>query len=69
LGVGTNPKAKITGNVLEDEKVFGTAHIALGNNTAFEGKVDVPVHVDGVFTKPTIFLDKKKIIEKGVFLF
>ena len=26
--------------VIEDEKVLGTAHIALGNNTAFEGKIE-----------------------------
>jgi leucyl aminopeptidase (aminopeptidase T) len=31
FGIGTNPKAKIIGNPLEDEKVFGTCHFALGN--------------------------------------
>ena len=34
LGIGTNYKAKITGNVLEDEKVYGTFHIAFGNGTS-----------------------------------
>jgi len=65
LGIGTNDKAVITGNILEDEKVLGTAHIALGNNMSFEGTVDVPIHIDGVFRKPTIEVDGKKIMEDG----
>ena len=65
LGIGTNPKAIITGNILEDEKVLGTAHIAFGKNSSFGGKVDVPIHIDGVFNKPTIYVDKKLIIDDG----
>ena len=65
LGIGTNDKARISGNVLEDEKVLGTAHIALGNNKSFGGTVDVPLHIDGVFKKPTIFVDDRKIMEEG----
>lgn len=61
LGIGTNYKAKITGNVLEDEKVSGTCHIAFGNNKHFGGKVDVPFHVDVVIKKPTIFTDNDLI--------
>ena len=65
LGIGTNDKAIISGNVLEDEKVLGTAHIAVGNNTAYGGKCNAPCHLDGVFRNPTIFADDKKIMEKG----
>jgi leucyl aminopeptidase (aminopeptidase T) len=68
LGIGTNDKAEIVGNILEDEKVFGTCHIAIGNNTGFGGKVDVPLHLDGIITKPTISIDNKKIMEKGKLL-
>jgi len=68
LGIGTNDQAIITGNVLEDEKVLGTAHIALGNNKSFGGKVDVPVHIDGVFAKPDIWVDSRKIMERGKLL-
>ncbi len=35
IGLGTNPVAKIIGNVLEDEKVHGTCHVALGDNHTF----------------------------------
>ena len=30
LGIGTNEKAILTGNLLEDEKILGTAHVAFG---------------------------------------
>ncbi len=66
LGIGTNDKAKVTGIILEDEKVYGTCHIALGNNFGFGGKVDVPIHVDGVMLEPDIYVDGAIIMEKGV---
>ena len=39
LGIGTNPKAKRPDNVLEAEKIFGTVHVAIGDNSHFGGKV------------------------------
>jgi len=69
FGIGANEKAKITGNVLEDEKVKGTCHIALGNNIGFGGKINVSIHVDGIILKPTIFIDEKIIIKDGKLLF
>ena len=68
FGIGTNPKAKITGITLEDEKVLGTIHIALGNSLSFGGKVDVPLHVDGVMTQPTVYIDGKMIMDEGKLL-
>jgi leucyl aminopeptidase (aminopeptidase T) len=57
LGIGLNLKAKVTGNVLEDEKAKNTAHIAFGNNKSFGGKVYCPCHLDFVFFNPIILLD------------
>jgi len=68
LGIGTNPEAKITGNVLEDEKVMGTCHVAVGNNSALGGKIYAKCHLDGIMTKPTIYFDKKCIMRNGKFL-
>ena len=65
LGIGTNYKARITGNVLEDEKVAGSCHIAFGNNKHFGGKVDVPFHVDVVIKKPTIYADGILVMKDG----
>ena len=68
FGIGTNEKAKITGNILEDEKVIGTCHIALGNNVGFGGKTRVQLHLDGIIKNPAIFVDENKILDKGKFL-
>lgn len=68
LGVGTNDKAEVTGNVLEDEKVVGTVHIAVGNNVAFGGTVNVPVHLDCILLNPTLEVEGGKIIDKGKLL-
>lgn len=65
LGIGTNYQAKITGNVLEDEKVLGSVHIAFGNNLGFGGRNKARIHLDGVIKKPRVWLDNRLIIEKG----
>ncbi len=68
FGIGTNQKAKITGNVLEDEKVLGSIHIAFGNNLGFGGKNGAAIHLDGVIKKPCVWLDDKLIIAEGKFV-
>lgn len=65
LGIGTNHMARITGNVLEDEKVMGTIHLAFGDNANFGGKVKVDVHLDGMVLKPTVEVDGKEIMKDG----
>jgi len=65
IGIGTNDKAKLSGILLEDEKVLGTVHIALGNNLSMGGNVNVPLHVDGVILKPTVYFDGKMIMRNG----
>jgi leucyl aminopeptidase (aminopeptidase T) len=56
LGIGTNNKASRPDNILESEKIFGTIHVALGDNSSFGGKVRTSFHQDFVFFKPTITL-------------
>ena len=65
LGIGTNPATQLTGNVLESEKVAGTAHVALGNNFHIGGTVNVPFHLDGVITRPTVLADGTPLVENG----
>jgi leucyl aminopeptidase (aminopeptidase T) len=65
LGLGTNDCAQLCGLTLEDEKVLGTVHLALGNNISFGGSISVPIHLDGVLTHPTLFLDGNLIMEQG----
>ena len=49
LGIGCNPNAVITGNVLEDEKVG--LHIAYGMSTFIGGKVKSDMHQDICYSK------------------
>ena len=67
FAIGTNKKAKISGITLEDEKVFGTIHIALGNNMSYPGgTTKAPIHLDGVIDRPTIIADDEVIMKSGV---
>jgi aminopeptidase len=68
FGIGTNDSAKLSGILLEDEKVLGTVHIALGNNISMGGSVNVPIHVDGVIKNPTVYIDKKILMKNGKLL-
>jgi leucyl aminopeptidase (aminopeptidase T) len=52
LGIGLNPAAKITGNMLEDEKVFRTCHFAIGQN--YDEDAPSLIHLDGLVKSPTI---------------
>ncbi len=52
LGIGLNPAAQITGNMLEDEKAFRTCHFAIGEN--YDGDAPALIHFDGVVKDPTI---------------
>ncbi|MFD1039361.1 aminopeptidase [Virgibacillus byunsanensis] len=61
FGIGTNKKARLTGNVLEDEKVFGTVHIAFGSNKSFGGKTDAGVHIDCIIKDPNVWIDTQKV--------
>ena len=65
LGIGTNEKAELTGNVLEDEKILGTAHVAFGASAAIGGTVQVPVHLDCVVMKPDVTVDGEPVVRGG----
>ncbi len=54
LGIGTNDRATRPDNILEAEKILGTIHIALGDNSGFGGTVTTPFHEDYVFYAPTV---------------
>jgi leucyl aminopeptidase (aminopeptidase T) len=68
LGVGTNEQATLTGNVLEDEKILGTVHVAFGASAGIGGTVSVPVHLDSVVLEPTLDIGGTRVIEAGRFV-
>ena len=65
LGIGTNEAAKLTGNVLEDEKIMGTIHVAFGDNHTFGGTVRVSSHQDGIVKVPTLEIDGRAYVGSG----
>ena len=65
LGIGTNPAAVLAGNVLEDEKVIGTAHLAFGTSAGLGGVNVAGVHIDGVMRRPTVEVDDGPLVEDG----
>jgi leucyl aminopeptidase (aminopeptidase T) len=68
LGIGTNECAILSGDVLEDEKILGTCHVAFGASAGIGGTVQVPVHLDCVVTKPDVTLDGQPLIGAGELL-
>jgi aminopeptidase len=68
LGIGTNEKAELSGNVLEDEKILGTVHVAFGASAAIGGTIQVPVHLDCVVMRPTVEVGGTVVVREGEFL-
>lgn len=67
LGIGTNDLARMQGNVMTDEKVLGSIHVAVGYNLGSYGGVnDSPVHCDCCVRDADVHADGRLLIEKGV---
>jgi len=69
FGIGLNSAARISGNMLEDEKVMGTIHFAIGSN--YDEDAPALIHLDGLVRSPTVVLlmlsgEERTIIEQGV---
>jgi leucyl aminopeptidase (aminopeptidase T) len=68
VGVGTNDRATVTGNILEDEKILGTTHIAFGASAGIGGTVTVPVHLDVVVFEPSLRIGDTRVLDGGRWL-
>lgn len=65
FAIGTNPKAKLIGNLAEDKKRAGTVHFAIGDNESLGGSLKSDIHLDGVIRRPTVRLDDTVIVDNG----
>jgi leucyl aminopeptidase (aminopeptidase T) len=65
FAIGTNPNARLIGNLAEDKKLLGTVHFALGDNRSLGGEVESSVHLDGLMLKPTVIADQEVVVENG----
>lgn len=67
ISYGCNPGAKLSGNILEDERIWGVVEWGLGSQSpTFKGKLgSAASHTDGVCMNPTVICDGEKIAENG----
>jgi leucyl aminopeptidase (aminopeptidase T) len=68
LGVGTNERARLSGSVVEDEKMLGSVHVAFGASAAIGGSVIADTHVDCVVPDVTLLLDGEPVVRDGILL-
>lgn len=68
---GFNPGAKLTGNILEDERVWGSTEWGLGYLSAIDAPpvgIDAKSHTDGICLNSSVWLDSELIMDKGVII-
>jgi leucyl aminopeptidase (aminopeptidase T) len=65
FAIGTNPDARLVGNLAEDKKKLGTVHFAIGDNESLGGTTQCDIHLDGVVLDPTVVLDDEEVITEG----
>lgn len=65
VGVGTNPSAKYSGNLLEDERVYASGHVGFGDNIHLGGTISSKAHVDATMKRPRICVDGREVINSG----
>ncbi len=68
LGIGTNERAVLSGELLEDEKLLGTVHVAFGASAGIGGTIQVPVHLDCVVMEPDLAIDGQPVVRNGSLL-
>lgn len=71
FGIGTNPSARLVGETIVDEKVFGTIHIAIGSNRgAYHGKNKASSHQDMIKIMKgkggNLYVDGKLVMKDGM---
>lgn len=60
FAIGINPKARLSDEFLELEKIFGTIHVAFGDNADFpKGQNPSRNHMDLLVSKPSVKAFKK----------
>jgi leucyl aminopeptidase (aminopeptidase T) len=68
FGLGANRRARLSGKVVEEEAVYGVAHVGFGTDIAFRGSVRAAWHVDGCLAASTVEVGGRLICENGELL-
>ncbi len=65
---GFNPGAKLTGNILEDERVWGCTEWGIGYLSPTDAPPDgIPAksHCDGICLNSSVWLDGEQVLDRG----
>ena len=67
---GFNPGARLTGVMIEDERIWGATEWGIGNVGPFlvPGGISGPSHSDGICLNSSVWLDGVQIMDKGQLL-
>jgi len=69
LSFGSNPGANLTGNIVEDERLWGSTEWGIGYvgpDLTNDGKpIPAPSHTDGTCLNTSVWLDEKQVFDKG----
>jgi len=70
ISYGFNPGARLTGNILEDERVWGATEWGIGNvgPRLVPGGIPGPSHSDGICLNSSVWLDGVQLMDKGQLL-
>lgn len=65
FALGTNRWCRAWTGLREAKKAYGTAHIAIGDSRTIGGNVESSVHMDMIFTEPTVTFDDRVVLSGG----
>jgi leucyl aminopeptidase (aminopeptidase T) len=65
FGLGANRRARLSGKVVEEEAVYGVAHVGFGTDIAFRGRIRARWHVDGCLAAATIRAGDQLVCRDG----
>jgi leucyl aminopeptidase (aminopeptidase T) len=70
IAYGCNPGAKLTGYIVEDERIWGSVEWGLGHQAkSFKGKAcPAKSHTDGICLNTSIWMDGQQISDEGIFM-
>ena len=71
MAYGLNPGAKLTGNIVEDERVWGCVEWGIGYVSPIDAPPvgqDAKSHCDGICLNSSVWLDDMQVLDRGKFI-
>ncbi len=71
VSYGCNPGAQLTGDILEDERVWGATEWGIGNvgpSTLPPDGIPAPSHSDGICLNSSVWLGDRQVLDRGRFV-